>query len=317
MIGAPRGPRTSVIVPVRGQSSLLDGCLASLSAQTIAPDEVIVVDDSLDGSLPAPLGAVLICSGGTGPYAARNLAHRRATGEVLLFLDARSRPRPRWLERMTAPFAAEDVAVVGSEALVLDGTSWGARASHAQQFYRLRNYLADPFFRPYLPTCNLAVRRTDLDAVGGFPPVRSGGDAEACWSILERPGRHLVPLDEVLMDWVPRDGAGAYLEQNYRYGMSNHVLRQRWATKGAPPLAPIPWHRLARAIAGVGVRFAVAVVRRDDEEAGTRLAHAAGPASWLGYRVAHDRARLREATRVRSSPGVLMTGRRPAGEEAV
>ena len=68
--------------------------------------------------------------------------------------------------------------MVGSEVIVQGGRGWGARASAHQQIFRLDGYVARPGSNPYLPNCNMAVRRADLEAVGDHPGLRSGGDAD-------------------------------------------------------------------------------------------------------------------------------------------
>lgn len=293
-MNAPTDPvlRTAVVLPVRGHARLLDGCLAALRAQDVPVDDVIVVDDSPEASLGDLPGVRVLRSRGGGPYAARNVGWRATDADVVLFLDARSRPRPDWSAKLVRPFADPSVALAGSEVDVAVGDgALGARASHAQQFYRLRNYLARPFFLPYLPTCNLAVRRTDLEAVDGFSEVRSGGDADFCWKVLSRPGRRLEAVEEVLMDWVPRERARDYLEQNYRYGGSNHQLRLDWAPQGATVVEPLGHLRLAKRLTAVSLHYALARARGQEERSVTYLTHAAGLCFDAGYRVAVDRRR--------------------------
>jgi len=285
---------TAVVLPIRGLGTLLADCLAALAAQDAPPAQVVVVDDSPDASLPAdrlaaltagsPSPVTLLRSGGVGPYAARNIGWLATSAPVLLFLDARSRPRPRWTGTLAAVFDDPAVALTGSEVHVLGGRSLGARAAERQQSFRLRNYLDAPDFRPYLPTCNLGVRRSDLEAVGGFREVRSGGDADVCWRVLERPGRRLEPVHEELMDWVPRDSARDLLEQNYRYGRSSVVLRRDWAPAGARTWPPVPAGVLARRAGMLGLRLAVAAARRDGDAQVDLLTRAAQWSLDYGYR---------------------------------
>lgn len=285
---------TAVVLPIRGLGTLLADCLAALADQAAPPAQVVVVDDSPDASLPADRLAdltvdsrspvTLLRSGGVGPYAARNIGWRATTAPVLLFLDARSRPRPSWAGTLAAVFDDPTVALTGSDVQVLGGPSLGARAAERQQSFRLRNYLGAPDFRPYLPTCNLGVRRSDLEAVGGFREVRSGGDADVCWRVLDRPGRRLEPVREVLMDWVPRDSARDLLEQNYRYGRSSVVLRRDWAAAGAQTWPPVPAGVLARRAGMLGVRLAVAAARRDGDAQVDLVTRAAQWSLDYGYR---------------------------------
>ncbi|MPZ48110.1 MAG: glycosyltransferase [Dehalococcoidia bacterium] len=80
----------SVIVPVYNGERFLQEALASALGQTRPPDEVIVVDDgSTDGSatIIQSLPVTYLRQENQGPSAARNLAIRHASGNLLAFLD--------------------------------------------------------------------------------------------------------------------------------------------------------------------------------------------------------------------------------------
>ncbi|GAB3464699.1 glycosyltransferase [Kineococcus endophyticus] len=282
-------PRSVAVIPVRGHAALLDGALAALSAQTVAPDQIVVVDDSPEPVLDLAAPVTVVHSGGLGPYGARNTGVAAAAdAEVVLFLDARSRPRPQWVERTLASFEEPEVGLVGSDTLVLGGPSLAERASEFQQFSRLDKYVADPFFLPYLPTCNLAVRRSDFDAVGGFSGVRSGGDADLCWRLQVTTGHRLDVVQEVLMEWVPRNEARQLLEQNYRYGKSHHGLRREWASEGLEVVPPLPAWRLAARTGKAVLRFGAALPRGGSARAERFVALAGACFDW-GYWTAHHR----------------------------
>ena len=285
--------KTAAVLPIGAPSRLLDDCLTALRQQEPSLDEIVVVDDSPGGALDEPSAVRLVRSGGRGPYVARNIGWRATDADLVLFLDVRSRPLPRWSAELRGLFADPQVALGGSEVRVRSGRMLAERAAERQQFFVLKNYVVDPYFRPYLPTCNLAVRRDDLEAVGGFGEVRSGGDADLCWRILERPGRRLAAVDDVLMEWVPRDRLRGYLEQNYRYGISSCALRRGWADRGAAH--PDPWARsvILRRIARAGARVAKARLLGRDDELAEQLRWIGQLAYETGYRVATDSGRRR------------------------
>lgn len=275
----------AAVLPVAERSPLLEGCLAALRAQRGGLVEVIVVDDSPAGTVGDIEGVETRTSGGRGPYAARNVGWRTTSADLILFLDVRSRPHPDWARRLIELFADPAVALVGSEAVVSGGSSFGARAGRRQQFFRLDNYLADPFFLPYLPTCNLGVRRSALEAVGGFTETRSGGDADLCWRVL-RAGGELATVDDVLMQWIPRDRIRDYLEQNYRYGRSHYALRTMWASAGLAPEAPMPLGLIGLRAVRVLARASIAGVRGHSDGVVAQI-HAGGMVAFrLGYRLA-------------------------------
>ena len=86
--------RVSVIIPYYNRARFIDDCLASVFAQTRAPDEVIVVDD---GSRPAerlhldrflPRIQIVDQPRNMGVSAARNAGVRAATGAWIAFNDS-------------------------------------------------------------------------------------------------------------------------------------------------------------------------------------------------------------------------------------
>jgi GT2 family glycosyltransferase len=83
----------SVIIPVHNGGDEFGLCLAALASSTRCPDEVLVADDaSSDGSadLARQHGAQVLSLKAPphGPAFARNRGAERATGDILVFLDA-------------------------------------------------------------------------------------------------------------------------------------------------------------------------------------------------------------------------------------
>ncbi len=145
----------SVVVPATDRPVTLARCVAALEASTDAPDEVLVVDG------PSDLSA----------SEARNVGVDRATGDVVVFVDADVEVHPDAIGRLRAAFDAADPpdAVYGSY----------DDAPHAPGVVsRFRNLLhhhvhhqaagpAETFW-----TGLGAVRRTSFTAVGGFDEDR-------------------------------------------------------------------------------------------------------------------------------------------------
>src|SRR5690242_20707866 len=102
--------RIAVVVPVRNDAEALEACLGALERQTRLADEIVVVDNgSTDGSarVAARHGARLVRTDVPGIPGATAAGFDSANGDVLVRLDADSRPAVDWLERISAAFAAE------------------------------------------------------------------------------------------------------------------------------------------------------------------------------------------------------------------
>jgi glycosyltransferase involved in cell wall biosynthesis len=95
----------AVVVPVRNGADTLPAALESVSSQTRAPDEAIVVDDgSTDGSgeiaASSPSRPAVLRLEGRGVAAARNAALAAATSDWIALLDADDSWQPEHLERV-------------------------------------------------------------------------------------------------------------------------------------------------------------------------------------------------------------------------
>lgn len=89
-------PRLSVIMPVYNVARYLPRCLESLMAQTLAPDEIIAVDDGATDECPAILADYarrmrnlrVVRRENGGLSAARNTGLEHAAGKYLAFIDS-------------------------------------------------------------------------------------------------------------------------------------------------------------------------------------------------------------------------------------
>ncbi|GAA3341092.1 glycosyltransferase family A protein [Curtobacterium pusillum] len=103
----------SVVVPVRDDAVHLCRCLDALAEQSVAADEVIVVDNgSRDDSaaVARAAGAVVLTERVRGIARASARGYDRASGDVIVRLDADSVPPPGWIA--AAVRLLDDPAVV-------------------------------------------------------------------------------------------------------------------------------------------------------------------------------------------------------------
>ena len=168
-------PRVSVIVPVYNRRDCLLRAVRSALNQTFADLEVIVVDDaSTDGTMEvldsvADSRLVRICSdrnlGGSG---ARNLGIRKATGELIAFLDSDDEWLPGKLHRQMERFAqaGEACGVVYCGSTYLDDTEQVVTVFRPK---KRGNLFPELLVKNFIPAFSMVVvRKKFLDAIGGF-----------------------------------------------------------------------------------------------------------------------------------------------------
>ncbi len=118
-------PTVSGVIPVRDDAGHLRACLQALARQTVAPDEVVVVDNaSRDDSaeVAREAGARVVREPVVGIPAAASAGYDAARHEVIARLDADCVPPADWIERLGDVLAARpDVAAVTGAARFLDG----------------------------------------------------------------------------------------------------------------------------------------------------------------------------------------------------
>ena len=161
--------KATIVLPLDGAPEQALRCLASLSRLPEEPaHEVVIVDDASVGleQLLARLdGDVAIARTPVraGFAAAAALGAQRATGEVLVFLRGAPEVEPDWLAPLVR--ALDDSACAAAVSAVHGAPDLPAVAAHA-----------------------IAVRRTDLEGIGGVPAAPAGLEVAALCATLARRG---------------------------------------------------------------------------------------------------------------------------------
>jgi glycosyltransferase involved in cell wall biosynthesis len=161
-------PTVSVVIPVKDDAVLLRRCLDALAHQTVAPLEVVVVDNgSTDESaaVAAAHGARVVTEPTPGIPAAASAGYDAARGEVIARCDADSLPPPDWVHRLLRGLGEGD-AVTGS------GTFYDLPPviRRVMRWLYLGTYFASLHLalgHPVLWGSNMAIRRDAWTAVRG------------------------------------------------------------------------------------------------------------------------------------------------------
>jgi len=212
-------PLVSVVVPVRNGERHLRESLGSISRQTLADLEIIVVDDGSTDRTPEILGELaaadprirVIPGPATGSAgAARNAGLAVARGDYLAFLDADDFFAPRLLEKLHGKASTDKADVAVTRFRVLDertgervSVDWGLRTKYlpartpfppeqlgAALFYAVSPVVWNKLFRAAF------VRGLDLQ----FQPLRRTNDVFFTFSAIARATR-ITYVDEFLIDY--------------------------------------------------------------------------------------------------------------------
>jgi hypothetical protein len=284
-------PTVSVLVPVHNGEAFLAEALESALAQSLAPLELIVVDDgSSDSSaeIAELYGARVIRQANAGTAAAVNAARAAARGELLALLDADD----RWpADRLAGSVAAlGDAGLVYSDMTVIDADGdvvqeswlelvWDGEPPSGRCFGAL--LAANP------ATASSIVLRASLSRELG--PIPTELRCADWWLVLSAARRaEIAYLD------APRTGYRLH-EANIGLGTSGatlgraHVRRavtQRWflssvtAGEATPLELALAWNaferNVAQALEHLGTPFETVVEVSDEDRALARAELAAG-----------------------------------------
>ena len=208
-------PLVSVVIACPKRSWMLDECLEAIKAQTYENWEVIVLPDEADDCLSV---RVKDCSDSTGsasieqsnnpnnrtirfiatgkvrPAEKRNLGIREAKGEIVAFIDDDAYPEAHWLEYAVKYFGEKDIGAVGGPGVTPPGDrslahlggrvydNWLVSGNYRYRYHAggVRMDVED------YPSCNLFVRKSVLDKIGGYrTDFWPGEDTLLCKDIID------------------------------------------------------------------------------------------------------------------------------------
>ncbi len=182
--------RVSVVIPAHNSADTIGRALASVLSQTLAPFEIVVVDDCSSDetvriveAVGSPLIRVVRLTAHAGASGARNAGIEAAGGELVAFLDADDAWLPAKLEKQVALITSDD--------------RFAFVACASEEFSPLGEDLGDTFRgrRPLpgrdawkgLLACNtvatptVLVWRRHLIDVGGFDRALAIGEDQDMW----------------------------------------------------------------------------------------------------------------------------------------
>lgn len=165
----------SIIISAYNAENKIGKCLNSLLNQTYKPIEIFVVDDgSTDKTKEVIKKYVdnkkifLLEQKRQGPGAAKNLASKKARGEILVFVDSDEYPRQNYIEKLTKPIREGKAKTsIGAWVLAQPKNPW-ARCRFKDTSELRRHAITSGVFR--------AIKKDFFKKLGGFDTSKGYSD---------------------------------------------------------------------------------------------------------------------------------------------
>ncbi|HEX6263269.1 MAG TPA: glycosyltransferase [Actinomycetota bacterium] len=208
--------KVSLVLTVQDAAETMERFLDSVRAQTLQPDEIVVVDrGSTDGTLDILRAAgdvVLLEAPGASIARGRNLAIEVATHDLIAVSEADCVLSPRWLEQLAMALeAGADVAMGYYRPIAHTLFETAAGAIAAPEPHEIDEVRFMPSSR------SIAFRRDMFERTGGYPEwLESGEDL-----YLDHRLRDLYAdmrfVPEAVAHWRIRPTLGETFRQYFRY----------------------------------------------------------------------------------------------------
>ncbi len=231
-----REPLVSIIIAFRNPGDYLRECLAAINRLLYRNYKVILLPD--DPMETPGEGITVIPTGSMAPPLKRDVGAREAAGEVLAFIDDDAYPREDWLNNAIGDFNNDAVAAVGGPASAPPSDNFwqkaGDRVLCSWMVGGVHIYRHIPKLRKEVddyPTCNLLVRKSTFDAVGGFDsPYWPGEDTILCWKLTHRAGKKIIYDPDVQVFHHRRPLFKKHWKQIGNYGLHRGYFVKKFPT---------------------------------------------------------------------------------------
>ena len=227
-------PHISVVVCSYNGARTIRDCCEGLLRLDYPNFEVIVVNDGSSDATPEIVSEYdfrLISTENRGLSNARNTGWQEARGEIVAYIDDDAYPDPHWLTYLAAAFMRTTHVGIGGPNLPPPGDGPIADCVANAPGGPVHVLLSDTEAE-HIPGCNMAFRKTALQAIAGFDPQfrTAGDDVDVCWRLQQQGWS--IGFSPAAMVWHHRrNSVRTYWRQQQGYGKAEALLEKKWPEK--------------------------------------------------------------------------------------
>ena len=230
----------SVVIPCYAATEVLETQLHALARQSFGGRwELIIVDNGHNPDLAArlrrfqqqiPLLRIVDATQQPGASYARNVGAAAASSDKIAFCDADDEVTPGWLAAMHEALLRHELVAGPLEYQKLNPN--GGALARLRTSARVWDYLP---FLPHAVSCNMAVRKTTHEHIGGFDTTLfAAEDIDYSWRAqLSGATLHFEPA--ALVHYRLRPTLWQMFRQNMRYGEATVLLYRKFLPFGLQP----------------------------------------------------------------------------------
>jgi glycosyltransferase involved in cell wall biosynthesis len=221
--------KVSVILTVLNEGSGVAELLDSLLVQSMAPDEIVVVDGGSRDDTVDILNAYSRRDGRIKVYVdpgvniarGRNLAISRASGDILAVTDGGCRPERDWLKELVKPLSDDaGLGAVGGRFIPLVRS----RFEHYCGLLSLPDFSSESQ-RGMFYGRSSAFRRSLWECVGGYPEWLYTAEDTLFAIAAQRRGIRSMYAPASVLQWRPRPTLFKMAKMFYLYGRGNGRIK--------------------------------------------------------------------------------------------
>jgi len=297
----------SIIVPCREADDYLRECLSHCLELDYPSFEIVVLPDAQPSQkIVSDPRARFVPTGSSRPSVKRNIGINASNGEICAFLDSDAYPLRNWLRNAVKHFERSEVAAVGGPSItphnvnpdqmavgiIVSSTIGAGSLSFRNKPERSRE-IDD------MPTCNMLVRRSVLERLGGFNvDYWPGEDTYLSLQIVKELNMKILYSPDVVVYHHRRPLWKPYLRQVARFGQHRGYFAKRFPQNSRKTLYFAPSLLVIALVAGIPLSLL---------SEGLRILYLAGVAAYLGVCLAQGLTTKSLKTALMVSAGTALT----------